>query len=282
MKDKMKILLAGCGQIGQQLGTQLHQQGHHVIGVKRHATPTLFPLRLLDLGNSKALSDETPDYDVIVFTVTPQNREESAYRHVFETVLQRVIDFAKRHQQPPLLLLVSSTGVYGQQQGQWVNESSPTQPTHFSGKWLLSAEQNLKKQWQNHLIVRFSGIYGSHRRWLINQAVSGKPIQKSPSLWTNRIHEADCVGSLNFLINAYQKQLLLSRLYLISDDLPVGRYEVCAFICQFLQQAAPDVLTTDLTENLNKRCDNSLIKSMGYSFIYPTFKSGYQAILTQL
>lgn len=276
----MKILLAGCGQLGRQLGQQLQDNGDEVVGIKRHATPTLFTLRLADLSDEKALPEETPDYDVIVFSVTPSSREESAYQQVYQTILPHVVSFAQRHQRPPLFIFISSTGVYGQQNGEWVNEKSPTEPEHYSGKWVLFGEQYLQQHLDNYIIVRFSGIYGDNRRWLINQAISGKAIQKSPPIWTNRIHEADCVGSLAFLINAYRQGQALDNLYLISDDTPVSRYEVCAFICQLSGQPLPHVEHQKLTDKCNKRCDNSKIKSLGYDFIYPTFEHGYRAILT--
>lgn len=279
----MKILLAGCGQLGLQLGQQLQASGDEVIGVKRTDSPTSFPLLLADLSDSNALANQTPDYDVIVFSVTPSDRTDTAYRHVYTDVLSNVVAFAKRHSTPPLIIFTSSTSVYGQQNGEWVDENSPTEPTNFSGKWVLHGEKYLQQHWGNHLIVRFSGIYGEHRRGLIDYAIGGKPIQKTPTVWTNRIHEADCIGSLLFLINRYRcgtdNNKPLEKCYLVSDNQPIGRYEVCAFICQLLGQPLTPIADDNLTDNLNKRCDNSKIISLGYRFIYPTFQAGYRSVL---
>ncbi len=275
----MKILLAGCGQLGLQLGQQLQANGDKVIGVKRTDVPSNFPLLLADLSDSNALANQTPNYDVIVFSVTPSERTETAYRHVYTDILQNVVAFAKRHSIPPLIIFTSSTSVYGQQNGQWVNENSPTEPTHFSGKWVLHGEKYLQQHWNNHLIVRFSGIYGKNRRGLIDYAIGENPIQKTPTVWTNRIHEADCVGSLLFLINRYRCGELLEKCYLVSDNQPVGRYEVCELICQLLEKSPPPIATEKLIDNCNKRCDNQKIKSLGYRFIYPTFMEGYRSIL---
>ncbi|PID66557.1 MAG: NAD(P)-dependent oxidoreductase [Gammaproteobacteria bacterium] len=279
MVYKMKILLAGCGQLGLQLGRQLQRNGDEVIGIKRSNVPASFPLHLADLSESHTLAEETPNYDVIVFTATPNRYEENAYRHTYTTVLANVLDFAKRHTVPPWIIFTSSTSVYGQHQGEWVDENSPTEPTAFSGQWVLHGERYLQKHWENYLMVRFSGIYGHNRRWLINTATGGRPIQKIPPIWTNRIQDADCVGSLYFLINAYRQNQALEPVYLLSDNQPVGRYEVCAFICQLLGQPLPPIEDKNLTENCNKRCDNGRISALGYRFDYPTFTQGYRAIL---
>ncbi len=244
--SKIKILLAGCGQLGLALGQQLQKNGDKVVGIKRHAVAASFPLHLADLSDTAALAEQTPDYDVIVFSATPSCYEENAYRHIYTTLLTNVVNFAKRHSSPPLIIFTSATSVYGQQNGEKVDENSPTEPTNFSGQWILHGEQYLQ--------VRFSGIYGEHRRWLIDRALSGQPMQKTPPLWTNRIHDADCVGSLYFLINAYRQKQALESVYLVSDNQP----------------------------NCNKRCDNSKIKSLGYNLLYPTFKQGYRMILSHV
>lgn len=113
--------------------------------------------------------------------------------------------------------MVSSTSVYGQNQGEWIDEASLTEPespcralagsrrTAFMGK---------------HCVVRFSGIYGSGRDWLLRRASLGESIQQQSPTFTNRIHTDDCVAVLIFLL---QKQLtgeLLQSCYLASDDEP--------------------------------------------------------------
>ncbi len=274
----MKILLAGCGQLGLQLGQQLQSSGDEVIGVKRTDVPANFPLLLADLSDADALTNQTPDYNVIVFSVTPSKRTDMAYRQVYSDILQNVVAFAKRHSAPPLMIFTSSTSVYAQQNGKWVDENSPTEPTNFNGKWVLHGEQYLQQHWENYLIIRFSGIYGENRRGLIHYAISGRAIQKTPTVWTNRIHESDCVGSLAFLINSYRCGKSLERCYLVSDNQPIGRYEVCEFICQLLDKPPPPI-ADNFTDSYNKRCDNQKINSLGYRFIYPTFKEGYRSIL---
>ncbi len=274
----MHIYLAGCGQIGQLLGRQLSSE-HRVTGLKRSEAALGFPLLRVDLRDRHAVEQLPQDADIIVFTVTPSQYDEAGYHLVYESILGNVIAWAQRHAKPPLLILVSSTGVYGQQQGEWVDENSPTLPKRASAQWILFGEQQLHQQWHNHVVVRFSGIYGDTRTRLIHRAISGEAIQKTPPLWTNRIHESDCVGVLAFLIARYQHGQALQSCYLASDDEPVSQYDVAAYICQQLGRDAPIVKTENLSPDCNKRCDNSRLKALGYAFSYPSYRHGYQHIL---
>lgn len=275
----MRIYLAGCGQIGLQLGAQLAANGQQVIGWKRQAVAADFPIYPIDLQDAFAVQQLTPDADIIVFTVTPSEFSDSGYQQVYETILGYVIEFAKRHKQPPLVILVSSTGVYGQQNGEWVNENSLTEPTGFSGRWVLQGEQRLREQLDRTLCVRFSGIYGEGRMRLIRQAYAQQSIQKSPPIWTNRIHESDCVAALYFLIQHVIQGTPLESVYLVSDDRPVSSYTVRLFICQQLGLPLPPEKTVNLSDNVNKRCDNQRIKQLGFTFRYPSYQSGYSEII---
>lgn len=278
----MKIYLAGCGKIGQRLGAALQADGHEPVGLKRQYTNMDFPIIPVDLSSKSATQTLPMDADIILFTVTPSHYDETRYAQVYDTILGNVIDWAAQHTVPPLVILVSSTSVYGQQNGEWVNENSTTEPTLFSGWWILFGEQQLRQRLQNTLTVRFSGIYGKQRTRLIQKALSGKPIQKKPPLWTNRIHETDCVGVLQFLINRYHAGRELETLYLVSDDTPVTQYDICAYICEALNNPPPPVKTKVTSTQLNKRCDNTRIKALGYCFHYPDYQSGYEQIVNTI
>lgn len=278
----MNIYLAGCGKIGQRLGRRLTADRHHVVGLKRGQADVDFPIIPVDLADTAAVKQLPLDADAVVFTVTPTAFSERGYANVYDDILGNMLDYAKRCPTLPLFILVSSTGVYGQQNGEWVDENSETQPDTDSGRWVLFGEQQLRKTLPSTVSVRFSGIYGAQRTRLIQQALSGKPLQKTPPQWTNRIHEDDCVGVLHFLLNQYDKKTPLDDIYLVSDDTPVSRYDVSAAICQLANRPKPLVQTDNLSNRCNKRCDNQRIKQLGYQFVYPTYQQGYAAIINNV
>merc|ERR1711879_463797 len=84
---------------------------------------------------------------------------------------------------PLRLLFVSSSSVYHQMQGEWVDETSETQPSSFAGQELLAAEQALLKHAIPGTIVRFTGIYGPGRNRMIEQARHGGHCDPEPSVW---------------------------------------------------------------------------------------------------
>jgi len=279
----MNILLAGCGKLGQRLGHQLSVQGHRVIGIKR--TPvntTTFELLNIDLSDKTLFSLLPKTIDIIVFTVTPSVYSAAGYRHIYQSVLHNVIAFCQTLTKPPLLLMVSSTSVYGQHNGEWVDEDSPTAPVRYNGQWVLAGEKYLQQALVKTLVVRFSGIYGNRRQGLIKRAISGEALQKEPPLWTNRIHEDDCVGVLAFVIDCYRRGVALLPCYLASDDMPVSSYDVCTFIAEQLQRPLPPVKKTALSQQLHKRCDNRRIKSLGYCFKFPDFRAGYRSLIREM
>lgn len=278
----MNIYLAGCGKIGQRLGKRLTTDGHHVVGLKRGQANVGFPIIPTDLADAEAVKQLPPDADAVVFTVTPTAFSERGYANVYDDILGNMLSYAKRCPTLPLFILVSSTGVYGQQNGEWVDENSETQPDTYSGRWVLFGEQQLRKTLSNTVSVRFAGIYGDNRTRLIQQALSGQPIQQTPPQWTNRVHEDDCVGVLHFLLNQYDKKTTLEDIYLVCDDTPVSRYNVSAAICELANQPKPPIKTDNLSNRCNKRCDNQRIKQLGYRFVYPTFQQGYAAIISNL
>ncbi len=112
------------------------------------------------------------------------------------------------------------------------------------------------------------------------KVLSGTPIQQTPPLWTNRIHETDCIGVLYFLIKYYQAGEALDKVYLVSDDTPVSQYDIGTYIAQLLQQPPPPIKTDNLSQRCNKRCDNSRIKALGYRFQYPTYQRGYAQVIS--
>ncbi|MRT94982.1 NAD-dependent epimerase/dehydratase family protein, partial [Ancylomarina sp. 16SWW S1-10-2] len=113
-------------------------------------------------------------FDVVVMTFTPAEMSDQGYQTGYVDTVTTVINALKQQShQPRLLLFVSSSSVYGQKDASWVNEESPTEPSHYSGKRLLEAEALLSNSGYPYCCVRFSGIYGPGRRRLIEQVIAG-------------------------------------------------------------------------------------------------------------
>ena len=135
------VLLAGCGDIAQRLALLL-KENYQLTGLRRHPEslpPEIAPL-VADLcdGDSTAAALTACAFDYVVITLTPGERSEARYRQVYIEGTRRLLASL---QGQPRLLFVSSTSVYAQDQGQLVDESSPTIGGGFSGRCLREAEE---------------------------------------------------------------------------------------------------------------------------------------------
>jgi nucleoside-diphosphate-sugar epimerase len=273
-----KVLIIGCGDIGQRLARQLDGAAYTTVGLRRSALADLPYLRYQQADATDAtqlalLLNE--NFNVIVITMTPSERSDAGYQSAYVSSCRALLEGLRGKPVPRLILFASSTAVYAQHDGRWVDESSPTQPESFSGKRLLEAEQLLAHSGYPHCIVRFSGIYGPGRHRLIEQ-VKQRRASASPH-FTNRIHADDCAGVLVHLITL-SKQQILESVYLATDSSPTPMVEVVSWIAQ--QLGIEEFIAADtLNERGNKQISNKRLVDSGYQLQYPNFQAGYSELL---
>ena len=174
---------------------------------------------------------------------------------------------------------MSSTSVYGQSNGEWVDENSIAQPENVTSQLIRQAEQKLMERDDNNIAVRFSGIYGPGREYLLRMAMQAPAIQQNPPYYTNRIHEQDCIGVLAFLLERRLAGVVLDQCYLASDDDPAPMWEVMSWLAEQMNCQPPAVKSVDKDCVMNKRCNNQRLKALGYQFRYPSFKDGYLELI---
>lgn len=275
-----KLLIIGCGDIGQRLAHQLDPNRYQITGLRRHPPEDSHRLQYLacDATQSGQLDAilGREEVDVIVISMTPAERSDAGYERAYVQTCRNLTAGLKHHQrQPRLMVFVSSTGVYGQSDGSWVDELSPTLPDGFSGKRLLEAEQIIQQSGFAHCIVRFSGIYGPGRNRLIEQ-VKQKRASASPH-YTNRIHADDCAGVLAHMIELQRTQNL-APVYLASDSSPTPMIEVVSWIAG--QLGVEDFLSPDaVNERGDKRISNRRLLASGYALRYADFRTGYAELI---
>ncbi len=269
------LLLLGFGELNSKVAHQLSEQ-FKITAISR--SPRAVPAgRHISLDLSRDALDPLPKSpDVILYCLTPGEFDEKSYRQVFLVALKRVTDFYLAHP-PRHFIFVSSTSVYGQSQGEIVDEESVTSPMGHAGRVLVEAEQWLRQLPIATTSVRFSGIYGGHRTRLLEQIIAGLKSDQGPSSYTNRIHETDAARVLTHMVTLASQGQTLAPCYLASDDCPVMMHEVVGWIrqqlpCQPVQAGAEH---QSLSRGGSKRCNNQLLKSTGFDFEYPDYKAGY-------
>ena len=134
--DAPRVLVAGCGDVGTALGLALCERGCEVTGMRRSAQRLSAPLRPLpvDVTDRRALERMTPPVDVVVYAVAAGRRDEGACRRAYVDGVAALLDVLEGRAEPPRrVFFVSSTSVYGERGGAWVDETTPVQPGGFSG-----------------------------------------------------------------------------------------------------------------------------------------------------
>lgn len=279
------LLIAGCGDVGGRLGQQLNADGWTVYGLRRSVA--LLPEGIRPVAGDlqadacpSAWPSEPLDY--LVYCAAATERDEAGYRAAYVEGLRRVLGWLAQHgQQPKRVLFVSSTGVYGQLQGEWVDEASPAAADSYSGRIMREAEHVALHSGLEASVVRLTGLYGPGREWLLGQVRQGYRVASEPPLYGNRIHVDDAAGLLAFLLQADARGVALQDCYIGVDDEPAPLHEVVAWL---RQQLAIEHWYEAATVRRagSKRCSNARAKALGWQPQYPSYREGYRAILAQL
>ncbi|KPK17897.1 MAG: hypothetical protein AMJ62_00425 [Myxococcales bacterium SG8_38] len=268
-----KVLIAGCGDVGNALATRLLAEGCEVWGIRRRVEALASGVRpwRIDLLDAAGFGSPPAAFDHVFYTASADRRDEAHYRSIYVHGLRDLLD-ALRAAGCPLhrVFFTSSTAVYGQSRGEWVDESSPTEPSAFNGQVLLEAESIIECAPETGITVRLSGIYGPGRTRLVRQVWAKEA--KANGSWTNRIHVEDCARALHHLMRLQEP----AGLYLGSDDEPATTAEVVRWLSMELGVEEPQAETT---ERLGKRCRNARLRETGFRFRYPTFREGYREIV---
>lgn len=264
--DAGRALLLGCGELGARIGLGLNAAGLDVIGVRRHADRVPDPIRGLSLD----LTDEAralPDLptDVLLVCLTADARDADGYRRTYLTGMRRGLEAVARAGLPRRALLVSSTSVCGDVEGD-VDERTPARPERETARVLHEAEQLFVELVPHGTVLRPSGLYGNRTPRVVDQVRRGE--NPDPGRMTNRAHREDAAGAAVHLLTRDEEP---EPLYLVTDDRPCPAGELRAFVAERLGLAweAAEV------EPHGKRLRNDRLRATGWVPRYPTFVEGY-------
>ena len=219
-----------------------------------------------------------------------------------------------RRQSPVDLCYISTTGVYHQSDGCWVDETSPTKPTRSGGLAHLRAEQLLHRLIPNQpwTILRLAGIYGPGRVPRVADVIAGRPIATDPMGFLNLIHVSDAARAV---IGAWQRGVSARaacppdrrlapidqapdgqrprprrhKLYVVADDRPVIRGEFYREISRICQSPPPRFTATNADSpgqrraESNKRIWNRRVRrDLLATLRFPSYREGLRDVLNHL
>lgn len=222
------VLVVGCGYLGLRVATLLHARGDRVFATTRKQQ-RLVELRRLNIEPVlfDVLTPTTlPQTDVVVHAVGLDRSAGVPMRTVYVDGLRNVL--ACRN--APRFVHVSSTSVYGQSDGEWIDEQTPTEPRDESGRIVREAETLLTT---DAVVLRFAGIYGPGRLIGAVGLRAGKPIAGDPNGWLNLIHVADGANAVVAAIDRGQ------GVYNVADGSPVLRCDFYSYLAELIGAGFP-------------------------------------------
>jgi len=275
-----RILIAGCGSTGSAVGKSLLNDCHEVYGLKRHPPADIQGIHYIraDLTIAADLREIDTNFDLVIYILSPDDRSEDAYRKVFIDGVKNLLQVFSQHNPAARFIFISSTSVYGQSQGEWVDEDSETVPVSTTGQIILQAENAFLGYNMRNCIIRFSGIYGRGKSHLLAAVTSKRTVQYEPPYYMNRIHWQDCVRIINFIANRMLAGKDLQSIYLATDDDPAPKWEVFNYLAARLDVDSPQKAAMPQGAAQNKRCSNKSLKQLGYRFKYTSYKEGFSDI----
>jgi nucleoside-diphosphate-sugar epimerase len=276
-----RVLIAGCGYVGKELARRLVVAGHEVFGLRRRAGMLPKGTReiVADLADPESLAAVPAACDTVLFTAGSDASNDAAYRSVYVDGLRNLITvLGTQRRFPRRLVVVSSTAVYRQANGEAVDERSPTEASGFAATRLLEMEGIARQAPTTVVIVRFGGIYGPGRTRLLRQVKQGVATVSTTAAYTNRIHRDDCAGVLHHLIDLPDAK----DLYLGVDDRPTDRRHVIEWLAAQLRVAPPRIDDSAPPPRTNKRCINARLRASLYDFRYPTYRDGYAPLIAEV
>jgi nucleoside-diphosphate-sugar epimerase len=216
--------------------------------------------------------------ELILYCVAADAQTDAAYQAQYVNGLANVLATQQQNTALRHVFFVSSTRVYGQDAGEYLDDTSPLSPMDFGGQRLLEAEQLLKNLACPTTALRLSGIYGPGRLRMINLAKS--QAWPATNSWSNRIHRDDAAAFIVFLMEQVLAGQAVQTSYIVSDNAPASLHEVLAWLADQMKIGIPAYAQHDASKG--KRLANGLMRSTGYQLKYPNFKVGYRALLASL
>jgi len=274
-----RVLIVGCGYVGGALATRLLVKGHEVFGLRRD--PSALPPGVVglegDVSEVEGVGALPAGLDSVVYAVGAKQRDEASYRAAYLDGLGHVLRaLTEEGQDPSRILFTSSTSVYGQSRGEWVDESSPTHPRSFAGEIMLSAERLLHGSRFPSTVLRLGGIYGPGRTRLIDRVRGGEAVAVAETAsYTNRIHRDDAAGAIAHLLALPDPEAT----YVGVDEDPADTAEVLRWIAERLGVALVETPASDSLPVGSRRCSNAALRESGFRFDYPTYREGYAALM---
>lgn len=279
----MKILLIGCGYVGERAADLLHANGHEVLGVTHSQSSAerlsaVKPWTVLsgDVASAEAvqaLRTRTGPVDAFIHCASSGRGGAEAYQAVYVNGMSHLIT-AYPEARP---FFTSSTSVYPQTDGSLVDEDSHADPDRETGR-LLRAAENIALG-RGGLVARLAGIYGPGRSFVLKNLLEGRSgIEVSPEApdgrLLNQIHADDAASALVHLVTTAQ-----AGIFNVVDDAQMTQRSCLEKLATLFGLPIPETRAPDPLRKRgwsHKSVSNARLRDTGWTPAYPSYFDALQ------
>ena len=272
-----RILIAGCGYVGQATADLFHAAGWDVEGwtASEKSAAALsakpYPICQVDISNRDQVAERPGTFDAVVHCASSRGGGVEAYRQIYLNGARNLLDRFEK------MLFTSSTSVYAQRDGSWVTEESETKPVSETGRVLLETEKVVLSR--GGTVVRLAGIYGPGRSALLSKFLAGTAtIDPEKDRFVNQVHRDDIASAIFLLLTQG------TQIYNVVDDQPMLQTDCYRWLAQRLNRPLPPIgKSTEQRKrgDSNKRVSNAKLRHLGWVPRYPTFAEGMEKSVFQ-
>jgi len=263
-----RILIVGCGYVGQATADLFHCAGWAVEGWTKSNTGTSkpYPIHAIDLTDAKQVHACEGNFDVIVHCASTRGGDVDLYRRVYLNGARNLLEtFATS-----TMLFSSSTSVYAQTNGERVTEKSATEPRRQTGQILRETEELVLAH--GGIVARLAGIYGPGRSALLKKFLAGNAVVDPESdRFINQVHRDDIAAALFILLDPRRQA---RQIYNVVDDQPIRLGECYRWLAKKLNRPLPPVeksVARGKRGESSKCVSNAKLRGLGWTPRYPTF-----------
>ncbi|MBH0065480.1 SDR family oxidoreductase [Psychrobacter sp. SZ93C1] len=274
--SKQNLLIIGQGGIGLPVTNKLAQDGLNVTGLARgeRYDYALDDKAIFKQADALTLTAQVlQGFTHIAIIVTPDEYSTSGYHNSYLAICQHLANLAENLTCLERVVFISSTGVYGQDNGEWIDkDTTPATPVRAASKVILQAEQSLQQGFNDKaVVIRPSGIYGRERLMRLRKAREPQKEPVAASHWSNRIMDRDLV---NIIANVLTMESPES-IYLATDYAPVTTLELSVWLSEQIGETPP-AIDDKKTLVTGKRLHSNIPLAW---LDYPDWQEGYRDIL---
>lgn len=267
-----RILIAGCGYVGQATADLFHAAGWAVEGWTQSAESAAklaakpYPVYGVDITDEARISTHAGVFDAIIHCASSGGGDADIYRQIYLNGARNLLNRFGGSR----MLFTSSTSVYAQRDGSWVTEESQTKPARETGRILLETEELVLGH--GGIVARLAGIYGPGRSALLSKFLAGTAtIDLENNCFVNQVHRDDIASALFLLLD---RQPQGNQIYNLVDDQPISQSQCYRWLAEKLNRPLPPVGKREGQRkrgDSNKRVSNAKLRRLGWSLRYPTF-----------